>query len=184
MGVSFSHSLYQHWSWIGILAMAASAAMLAWLIRGLVAVIRRAHLFRVPLAETQEVRFAEAGPVVLWVEGPRFTTRFRHVGFALSNEYGERVDGRRILFRAQVSGVSTVRMSLIQYTIPRAGRYVLRLTGLGAVREGDTRHAIVFTKPHLAQTVACILGMILAFAVLIVSLVFFILRLSKAGLET
>jgi len=146
-----------------------------------VAVIRRAHLFRVPLAETQEVRFSEAGPVVLWVEGPRFTTRFRHVDFVLSNEYGERVDGRRILLRAQVSGVSTVRMALIKYMIPRAGRFVLRMTGLGPAREGDARHAIVFTKPHLAQLVAYILGMILAFAVLIVSLVFFVLRLSEAG---
>jgi len=176
-------SLYQYWNLIGIPAMVVSAAALAWLIRGLVAVVKRARLFRVPLAETQEVRFAEAGPVVLWVEGPRLTTRFWHVGFGLSGEHGERVDGRRTLLRARVSGVSTARIALRKYDIPRAGGYVLRMTGLGAAREADAKHAIVFTKPHLAQSVAYILGLILASAGFIGSLVFFLLRVLETGPE-
>lgn len=58
---------------------------------------------------------------------------------------------------------------------------MLTMTGLGTPREGDARHAVVFMRPRLKQTVACVVGIVLVPATLIVSLVFFLLRLRETG---
>ena len=181
MGQAVFTSIYRYWQWIGIPVMLIALAALALLISGVVAVVRKAHLFRVPLSERQEVQFAEAGRVVLCVEGPRLTTRFARAGFELKGINGDPVEGRRAWFRARTSGISTARMELVKYDIPRPGRYVLRMTGLGAAQERDAGHAVVFMKPHLKQSIAYILGIVLASGLLIVSLVFFLLRLREAG---
>ncbi len=173
--------VYEYWVWAGIPVMVAALAALVFLIRGVVATLRKAHLFSVPVAEAQEVQFAEAERVVLSVEGPRFTSRFARAGFELKGVNGDPVEGRRAWFRARTSGISTARIELLKYDIPRPGRYVLRMTGLGPAQDADAGHAVVFMRPHLKQTVAYVLGIVLASGVLITSLVFFVLRLRETA---
>lgn len=74
-------------------------------------------------------------------------------------------------------------MELLKYDIPRPGRYVLSMTGLGAPQERDVKHAVLFAKPHLAQSMAYVLGIVLASGVFVASLVFFLLRLTETGVS-
>jgi hypothetical protein len=181
MGESAFVTIYRYWTWIGIPVMLMALAALVFLIWSVVATVKKAHLFKVSLSERQEVQFAAAEPVVLSIEGPRFTTRMAHVNFQLTGVNGDSIEGRRTWFRARTSGISTARMELLEYHIPRPGRYVLRMTGLGAAQEGDARHAVVFMRPHLMQTAVYVVGIVLTSMVFIVSLVFFALRLGETG---
>ena len=183
MSQSAFETIYRYWTWIGIPVILIALAALVYLIWGVVATVKKAHLFKVPLAERQEVQFAAAEPVVLSIEGPRLTTRLRHVGFQLSGVDGDSIEGRRTLFRARTSGISTARIELMEYYIPSPGRYVLRMTGLGAAQEGDARHAVVFMRPHLMQALVYVVGIVLMSGVFIVSLVFFLLPLGGTELE-
>jgi hypothetical protein len=181
MTESFFEGVYRNWIWIGGPLMLISATALGLLIAGTVRMVRKAQLFRVPLAERQEVGFAEAEQVVLSVEGPRFSTRFGNLAYELRAGDGTRVEGRPVLLRTETAAVSTVRLEILTYDIPRPGRYVLRIGGLGAPQADDARHAIVFGRPYLGRLVAHILGMILSASVFIGSLVFFLLRLLETG---
>lgn len=181
MNESLFVTLYKYWTWIAIPVMAMTLAALVLLILGVVATVKKAHLFKVPLAERQEVEFVEAARVVLSIEGPRFSTRFARVNFELKGINGDPVESRRALFRAVTLGISTARMELLKFDIPRPGRYVLTTTGLGAARESDARHAVVFMRPHLKQSLVYVLGIVLTSFIFISSLVFFLLRLLEAG---
>ena len=176
-------TIYRQWIWIGVPVMSMALAALVLLILRVVATLKKAHLLRVPLAERQEVQFAAAERVVLSIEGPRFSTRFARVNFQLTGVNGDAVEGRRTWFRARTSGISTARMELMLYELPGPGRYVLHMTGLGGVTQDDARHAVVFMRPHLRQTMVCTLGIVLVSVVFIVSLVFFLLRLFEVQID-
>ena len=177
MNQSFWQSLYRIWIWLGVPVMVIALTALGILIVGVVGLVKRATLSRMPLAERQEVQFAEAGRVVLIMEGPHLSSRFRHINFELNGIDGDRVEGRTALFHARSSGFSKARMELVKYDIPRPGRYLLRMTGLGAPQANDVHHEILFARPHLGQSVAYVLGIILASGLFIASLVFFLMRL-------
>jgi len=174
-------SIYRYWTWIGVPVMVIALAALVRLILSLMATVKKAYLFKVPLSERQEIQFTEAGQVVLNMETPRFSGRFAGVKFELKGINGDPVASRSVLFGMRTSGISTVRAELLKYDIPRPGRYVLTMTGLGAARESDARHAVVFMRPHLEQVVAYILGILLASLTFITSLVFFLLSLLETG---
>ena len=176
MSRSFWLSLYESWIWLGVPMTVAAVVGLWLLISGVVAQSRRAHLFKVSLAANQVVEFREVGPVVLSIEGPRGSTRWASVDFELRGINGETVEGRTTWFHAVTSGVSTARMELLKYSIPRPGRYVLSMTGLGAERPGDAGHSVVFMRPHLRQSILYVLGIVLSSLVFIASLVFFLMR--------
>ncbi|MCE5306258.1 MAG: hypothetical protein LLG20_01305 [Acidobacteriales bacterium] len=181
MGNSFWESIYRYWIWLGVPAMVVGLAALGALIVGVVGLVKRSVLVRVPLAQRQEVQFAESGRVSLMIEGPMLSRRFARIDFELTGIDGDRVIGRRAWIRSRSSGISKARLELLKYDIPRPGRYVLVMNGLGAPRERDAEHAILFTRPHLARTVAYIVGIVLASGVFIASLVFFVLRLLEPG---
>jgi hypothetical protein len=149
-----------------------SLAALGLCIRSLVRLVRRSHIVSVPLREEQEVEFAEAGQVVLCIEGPLFTRRFARLGYELRAGDGAVLTGRPALFRARTSGFSTVRMELKVYGIPRPGLYSLRISGLAADRNPDARERIVFMRPHLARSVGHIIGIVLSAGFFITGLVF------------
>ncbi len=169
--------VYRHWIWIGPPLMVAALVALVVLIQGTVALARSSVLVRVPLAETQEVRFDELGTVALAMEGPLGTTRFASVDFELTSLSGEPVPARPVLFRTRTTGFSKARLELLRFDLPFSGGYVLHMSGLGAPREKDAAHAVVFTRPHRAEAVAFVVGIVLASGVFIVSLVFFLMRL-------
>lgn len=181
MSQSFWQNLYRSWIWLGVPVMVIALAALGMLIAGVVVVMKKSTLSKVPLAERREVQFAEAGRVVLSTEGPQLSNRTAHVGFELSGIDGEKIEGRRVLFHARSSGISKARMELLTYDIPRPGRYLLGMTGLGAPQAGDVNHAVVFARPYLGQSMMYVLGIVLASGLFIVSLVFFLLRLMEKG---
>jgi hypothetical protein len=138
MAESSFETFCKYWIWAGIPAMALGLTFLILSIRGVVLTVKNAHLFKVPVAEKQEIHFADAGPVVLSIEGPRFSGRFAHIAFELIGINRDPVGGHRNLFHARTSGISTVRIEMSTYEIPRPGSYVLTMTGSG-VRKRETR---------------------------------------------
>ncbi len=182
MSPSVFVTLYKYWTWLGIPMMALGAAALAFEIAGVVSLTRKSRLLAVPLAEHQEVQFAAAERVVLNIEGPLLTTRFARVSFEMRSIDGEPIAGHRAWFRARSSGLSKARMELLKFDLPRAGRYVLTMKGLGPVGPKDAVHSVVFTRPHLGRMVGYIVGIVLASVLTIVSLVFFLLRLREPGI--
>lgn len=167
--------------WIAPPLMCLSVLLLVLSIRSVVRLVREAKILSVSLAEQQNVEFREAGKVVLCLEGPQFTTRFARLNYELSTDDGTLVRGRTAWFRATTTGVSWARMELRSYEIPRPGRYVLRVQGLGAPQERDAKHRLVFMRPHLFQSVVYIIGITLSALVFIASLVFFFNRLLEKG---
>lgn len=170
--------IYRNMLWIAPPIFCISVALLVFFIMSVVKTSRKALLFGVPLMEEQEVEFTEAGSVVLCGEGPLLTSRFWRLGYELSSDDVAPMRGRRVLFRQTTSGFSKVKISLRVFTIPKPGRYLLRINGLGEPRDNDAEHQVVFTRPHLAKAVSCIIGITLSAALLITSLVFFLMRLA------
>ena len=166
--------------WIAPPLMCIAALALGLLIRSEVRLVREAKILSVPLVAEQDVDFLEAGRMVLCMEGPRFSRRFAGLDYELTTD-GAPVEGRTAWFHARTTGVSRARMELRVYEIPHPGRYVLWVRGLGAAQARDAEHQFVFTRPHLAQSVGYIIGMIVSFGVFIASLVFFALRLTGKG---
>ncbi len=158
-----------------------SVALLVYLIRDVIKVMKQVRLTGVPLVEEQEVEFAEAGQVVLCMEGPRFTTRFANLSYRLIGPDGSPAKSRRSWFRSHTSGVSKVRMELEYYEIPRPGRYTLQIKGLKPGEEPGPDHRIVFMRPHLARSIARVIGIVLAGMLLIGSVVLFLGRLLGNG---
>lgn len=173
--------IYRHDMWISIPLFILSVASLAYLIRDVIKVMKQAHLVSVPLVETQAMEFAEAGRVVLCMEGPRFTSRFARLSYRLIGPDGREADRRRSWFRAHSSGVSKVRMELEYYKIARPGRHTLQIRGLKPGEAPDDDHRIVFMRPHLAQSIARVIGIVLAGMLLIGSVVLFLGRLLGQG---
>jgi hypothetical protein len=147
------------------------AALLAYSIVRTLRVVRDSVLVRLPAVTEQDVDFAQAGPVVLCVERTRLSTALFGARYALCDAAGAHVPSTPILFRTSVSGISRVRLSLRSFDIPRAGRYRFVTTGIAAGR--DTSNAtLVFTRPHTAALILCILGMVLGGVCLIGGVVF------------
>jgi len=68
MSQSFWQGLYRSWIWLGVPVIVIALAALGTLIAGVVGLVKKSTLSRMPLAERQEVQFAEAGRVVLIME--------------------------------------------------------------------------------------------------------------------
>ncbi|BBL70158.1 hypothetical protein [Methylogaea oryzae] len=157
------------------MAFALGALLLATCIVKVVRLLKASELSRAALVERQEVVFADAGPVVLCIEGPPLSRRFVRLDFALESSDGGAVAGRANWFRLRSSGFSKARLQLLTYLIPRPGRYVLRIGGLGLPQTRDAEHAIIFAKPHAAAAFGYVLGMVVAGWLLIGGIVLFAL---------
>ena len=161
--------------WLPAALFVACLAALGLLVRAVLGTLRSARLCDVALLERQEVEFPAAGRVVLCMEGPRFTPRFRKLGYELRLPGGAPVAGRPILYRTVTSGVSKARVTLRSFDLPFAGRYQLSIRGLEPPDVGAPQHRIVFMRPHLARSVMLVVGITLASMLAIASLVFFLL---------
>jgi hypothetical protein len=170
--------LYRNMLWVAPPLMCISALLLGLCIRNVVRLVKAAKVLSVPLVEHQNIELPEAGRMVLCVEGPQFSNRFAGLDYELSTDSGAPVEVRTAWFHATTTGVKWARVEVRVYEIPRPGRYVLRVRGLGAAQERDAAHRLVFMRPHLAQSVAYVIGMILSSGLFIVSLVFFLQRLT------
>jgi hypothetical protein len=175
LDASLLSAIWRNGKWLSLPSFVASVALLGYLIRNLLRVIKQSLILAVPLVERQEVEFTAAGRLVLCGEGPLFTSRFAGLAYALSDELGRPVEGRRAWFRAKTSGVKWVRMEMCYFKIPRPGRYLLTIEGLGAAKESDARHRIMFMRPHLGRSIASIIGLILVSFMLIGSILLYFL---------
>jgi hypothetical protein len=179
--MNFFGFLYRYGLWISVPAFGVSAALLVFFIISVVRVVRQSHILSVPLLEQQEIEFPEAGRVVLCIEGPLLTTRFGNLDYDLRVAEGMPVEGRTTWFHAKTSSLSKVRMELKSYELPRRGRYILSIKGLGPGSKPDSENKIVFMKPHLAVSILYVIGITLSAVLLIGSLVLFLLRLTGQG---
>ena len=176
-------ALYRNALWITAPLMCVSGLLLGLFIRNVVHLVRDSKVLSVPLVEQQTIELPEAGSLVLCAEGPRFSRRFAHLAYELSTEHGAPVEGRTTLFHATTSGISTARREERVYEIPHPGRYVLRVRNLGAHQPKDSEHRLVFVRPHLGQSTGYVIGIVFSAMTFIASLVFFLLRLTRTGLE-
>lgn len=170
-------SLYRQALWLAIPGLVAALFLLVRTIAGLVRTVRRARLFSAPLVESQEVEFAEAGRVVLAVEGPLLSRRHAGLRYELVGPYARHVPARPVLFRAVTSGASRSSVQLRVLDIERPGRHVLRIRGLGGARPDDAKHCVVFLRPHLAKSVGYVVGIVCCAGLVIGSLLLVLWRL-------
>lgn len=164
-----------HSPWLLASLFLACLAALGLLVRAVLGMLRAARLCDVPLLERQQVEFPDAGRVVLCMEGPRFTPRFRRLDYELRLPGGAPVAGRPILYRTVTSGLARARVTLRTFDLPFAGRYLLEIRGLEPPDADAPQHRIVFMRPHLARSVMLVVGITLASMLAVASLVFFLL---------
>jgi len=174
--MAFLKFVWRNGLWIAVVAFAVAAAGLAFCILGASGLEKRNELLSVPLLERQDVEFAEAGRVVLCVEGPLLTGRFAGLTYELATPNNAPVKSRATWLHSKSSSFSRVRMEVRVFEVPEPGRYVLRVQGLKGGQAADSQHRLVFTRPHLVQTVGYILGIVFAGMLLVASVVFFGLR--------
>ena len=180
--MSFLTYIYRNGIWISIPLFVISTVLLAYFILNVIRVVKQAHLLSVPLLEQQEIEFAEAGRVVLCTQGPQLSFRFAKLDYELVGE-GIPVEGRKVWPPKRTTGFLWIRLEVQSYRIPRPGRYILRIRGLESGGTGDSEHRIVFVKPHLAQRIGHVIGIVLAGMLFIGSIVLFFLRLlSRDGI--
>mgnify|MGYP003444376419 FL=1 len=72
-------------------------------------------------------------------------------------------------------------MELAYCEIARPGRHTLQISGLKPGEAPDVDHRIVFMRPHLARSIARVIGIVLASMLLIGSVVLFLGRLLGQG---
>lgn len=167
--------LYKNGLWISW-PLCGLGVFLIWLsIATVIRVVENHRICSLPLIARQEVDFAEAGRVILWLEAPNLSGRFSGLKFELHTG-GVTLDSRMALFRRGSSSFSKSRIADRVFTIPHPGRYVLETKGLGPARAGDEKHRLIFMRPYLLSTVGCILGILFGAFLAIGSIVNFSIR--------
>jgi hypothetical protein len=114
------------------------------------------------LVAEQEVTIREPGEVVLIAEVPRFGSDFRNLEFEVIEQVtGHGTTMKYDYMRAQgaVYGLTTMRVPLGRMTALRAGRYLVRVTGL-QVGKNYSASRILLSRPYLGRMVGQILGIV------------------------
>ena len=173
--MTFWINIYRHGVWLAPPVFFVALVLLVLAIAGIVAAVRKSVIARLPLVERQQVEFTEAGSVILCMEGPMLSRRFRGLGYSLTDMTGTAAYNRPVL-PVTSSGVSRGRRTLRLFKIPQPGTYILQVEHLGPPQPDDAKHEFVFTRPHFAKVVACIVGIIASSGFVIGSLVLFMLR--------
>lgn len=179
--MAFLSFLYRNGIWISIPAFIFFVVLLITCITGVVRTGRQARLFSVPLIDRQDIEFAEAGRVVLGMEGPLLSRRFAGLEYSLLGPDGMTVKSRPALFRATTTGFTKARMELRIYEIANPGRHVFQILGLEGEKPSDAEHCMVFMRPHLGRSMAYVVGIVFAAIFTIGSIVLFFLRLLDVG---
>ena len=104
--------------------------------------------------------------------------RFANLEYELTGPDERVLRSRPVLFRSSTSGFSKAIMELRVYEIAQPGRHVFEIRGLGDERPADAEHRMVFTRPHLARSMAFVIGIVFSAALSIGSLVLFLMRVA------
>lgn len=175
--MAFLSFLYKYGIWISVPVFILSVLLLVRCVTGVIKAEKETRLVSLPLLDRQEIDFALEGSVVLCMEGPILSRRFANLEYELTGPDGRVVRSRPVLFRSSTSGFSKAIMELRVYEIAQPGRHVFEIRGLGDERPSDAEHRMVFTLPHLARSMAYVLGIVFSAALSIGSLVLFLMRL-------
>ena len=176
--MAFLSYLYKYGIWISVPVFILSVLLLVRCITGVIKAEKESRLVSLPLLDRQEIDFAVEGDVVLCMEGPILSRRFANLEYGLTGPDGRVVRSRPALFRSSTSGFSKAIMELRVYEIAQPGRHVFEIRGLGDERPSDAEHRMVFTLPHLARSMAYVLGIVFSAMLTIGSLVLFLMRLA------
>jgi hypothetical protein len=110
----------------------------------------------------QEITLLKSGEAVLLVEGPRFTTAYVHFEFevvekqsGLSNKMKYHI----LKDQGAVYGVSTMKVPYGRMTVPRAGTYVVRASGLNVGQDYSSYH-ILLSRPYIGRMTLQIVGIV------------------------
>jgi hypothetical protein len=141
---------------IGLIAL----GLLAWTVVSLVRTVRGAIVMSVPLREEQRVTFDRGGELALNLESGSFLRNLGGLGFGVSTTgSGTTIPLHPVLFRTEVSSFSRRRLELYSFTLPAAGSYLLRVTGINSAADPAT-DAIVFTRRFRGALVFHVLALI------------------------
>jgi hypothetical protein len=175
--MAFLSFIYKYGIWISVPAFILSVILLVRCITGVVQTEKQTRLLSLPLLDRQKIDFTETGNVVLCMEGPMMSRRFANLEYELTGPDGKMVKSRRALFRTTTTGLTKATMELGVYEIAQPGLHVFKIRGLGAERPSDSEHRMVFARPHLAQSMTYVIGIVFAAMFTIGSLVLFLMRL-------
>jgi hypothetical protein len=182
MFMSILRTLYRNGIWISVPLVGCGVCLLAFSIRNVVKLEDRNLILSVPLTAEQDVVFEEAGEAILTMEGPFFSSRFRNLSYELVGGEGIPIPGRKSWLRwGSTSMGGRARLQLCSFDINYPGGYIFRIKGLGSPQADDEKHRFIFMKPHVLQTMACIVGIIFGSFLAIGGLVLFIVRLLSKG---
>ncbi|MFZ5787894.1 MAG: hypothetical protein ACOY3Y_15770 [Acidobacteriota bacterium] len=172
---------------LGLLGLAAGAAVLAVSIRSLVRVVKASVVCRAPLAPRQEVRLDEPGEVLLHLEGPRFC-RLLALPWTVDGASGPRfavrdpalgseVPSRPSLLRPRVAGFGRARLGIRFFTAGHRGPFEVAVDEWPAdLYPGD--FGLVLTRPYTGAMVGRILAIVFGGLLAVGGLVAFILGLA------
>ncbi|MCL5271247.1 MAG: hypothetical protein M1457_12025 [bacterium] len=177
MNMSILTLLYRNGLWISALVFAVAAALLGYFIYNIIRLERQSLMLTLPLLERQKMAFGEAGPVMLCIKGPRFTTRFAKLTYEIRAADGTRVESRGIWLRPSSSGYSTATVGIRKFDIPRPGDYFLEIHGLQSDRSYYDKCEVVLKRPHLIRSVGNVIGIVFSSILMIGSMVLFLIRL-------
>ena len=176
--MAFLSFIYKYGIWISVPVFILSVLLLVRCITAVIHTEEETRLLSVPLLDRQEVYVAVDGSVVLCMEGPVLSRRFANLEYELTGPDGRAVPSRPVFLRWSTSGFSKAIKELRVYDIAQPGRHVFEIRGLGDERPSDAEHRMVFTRPHLARSMAYVLGIVLSAALAIGSLVLFLMRIA------
>lgn len=170
-------------SWVSLTAPVAlvALALLSLTVASLLRTVRGSVVASAPIRAEQGLTFNAAGDFVLNFEGPTLASSARSLRFTLTRAQGgpgSLIPLRPVVFRTEVSSSARTRFELYRFTLPSAGSYVLRISGIDPARD-FSGNAIVFTRPVRGAIVLHVLWLIVFGAVFIGLLV--VSGLSLAG---
>jgi hypothetical protein len=181
--MSILRALYRNEFWISVPLVGCGVCMLAFFIKNVVKLEDKNLIASVPLTAEQHVVFNEAGRILLTMEGPFFSTRFKKLSYEMIGSDGIAIPGQTTWLRWRSTSLEgRARLQLCSFELKDPGGYLLCIRGLGAPQAADVKHRIIFMKPHVLQTMACIVGIILGSFLAIGGLVLFIFRSRSKGM--
>lgn len=155
------------------------ASLLVWVVTALLRSRRKQFIATGPLVEEQVLEIAEALPLLLMVEVPRFGSNFRDFRFDVIEEAtGETTSLSYSFVRAQgtVYRVTTMQLPIGRFEISRPGTYRVRISGLEPTRDYSGSR-VMLSRPYLARLVLQIIGIVISAVGLLLSLVLGLLQI-------
>gem|GEM_PF-938321 len=170
--------IYKYALWISIPLFLISAILLGVCIQTIARLGSKNLIVSMPLAGRQQIEFSQPGTVSLFIEGPLFTTKFAGLSYELVSDNGRPVKASPVWLRTYRTGLSDVKLEIMRFIIPSAGRYTLYVKGLAEGEKGEDQYRLTLMRPHRAKTIGLIAGIVLSAVILIASLVLSILRMT------